>query len=488
MFNLELPSLMEDESLPSWIMRYHQLSGNADLKQTSQALFSNRSAGLRHDIPSCIRDFVINTHAMLGSEAALLQKHTVFNFYQKFIPEDVERIASSNFFDGSNAKARGLLGLNKYPNHLINTLKFCDECRSEQLNKHAFNYWITDHQYPTSFVCEKHHTPLNIINIECWRGHIYENFSVARFQNPSVLNQLKLDHANLNGIVEISRWGSYFLNAQYRFTDRILRWCYLYAARDKNLLAFGGTAKCIAIRDSIVSKYGNDIINALGKSFLGDLYDNNCGFVAYLLRSASSRRHPLKHVLLASVLFDNTDSFDEIFKEVTSDLETGGEVYCNKRLKINQSRLIEMVTVRNIPINQVFKELGTNHRCASSFLDKQNLARKKILRVAGTDKEPILISLISQGIARSEICEKTGVSKRYIKDYLANKQELKDVWKLKNRELEIERHRKLFENTVKLNPNASVKQLKGIKLNSIQWLKKHDRDWLEAQLTKLWLI
>lgn len=486
MFNkIQLPQIFADESLYSWTSRYHQLSFHHNPKVTSKILFGFNTSGLRIDLPSHLNNFEYNTNACIGSAIYLLNHHTNFSFYEKFLkPSSAKEIANS-FLSVHYSQARAKLGLNKFPSEFLNILKICPECHSVQLKSYPSGYWITQHQYPSSFRCQLHDTLLNIIDVPTNHG------AAINYHLPnSLIKKSSLDkQVNNPNIVQhlskISRWGYWISERDLTLSDEILRWCYLYQSVKKNFLSFDGSLRGVQLRDAFVNYYGNETINFFGPKLLGDLYDANFGFIAYFFRQYLNARHPLKHILIINLLFESFDDFLEVYSEVSSDLLEGKQT-CEGRIKANQRNLIRLISEEGQSLNKIAQSLNTSVTSAAKFLDKEKVEREKRPRVINTPLESRLREMLSQGASRAEITTNLNIKRSFIKDYLAKDQALKSQWAEAYKNIQTDAHRNQLLTALRNHPNLPIRAIRRLPNNGFQWLYYHDIDWLVETLPAIW--
>lgn len=484
--DLQLPAIIADETLYSWCARFNKVSLILNSKTTSNILFGNSNAARRHDIQYQYINFEKNTQSLLGKAELLLNQHSMFGFYKKFLPVKLSEIISNSLLHGDNPNARTKMGLNKYPTELSMVLKHCPECLLEQSRTDSFNWWKTSHQFPTSFFCASHGTPLELFKPPHYRGicnHLY-------LPNDRLLNTNKLvictEKLFISGLNKISKWGYLINDINNNLADDTLRWCYLQKAMNKGWLSFDGSARTQEIRDAFIKYYGQAVVNFFGREFLGDLHDVNSGFIAHLLRMAPSRRHPLKHILMINFLFDCSDDFLSTYHEVKRDLEEGGSAVCTEKLKCNQKILIDMVSKQGFSLNKVASSLDTSVTSAAKFLDKESIIRIKKPRIVGTDQEIRLVQLLKEGLSRKDICQNLGIKASFIKDYLGCHTTLKKEWcdaYFKKQQLS---HRNQLINTLNRHPDLPIKLIRRLPSNGFQWLYINDRTWLLTTLPSLW--
>ena len=96
--------------------------------------------------------------------------------------------------------------------------------------------------------------------------------------------------------------------------------------------------------------------------------------------------------------------------------------------------------------------------------------------------EATLRQRLEAGEAREEIASVLKIKKSFIRNYLQNKSELRDTWEMANHERLVKKYRSHFLQLLTECHGQTVKQMRQIPSNGIQWLFRHDKDWLEMNL------
>lgn len=480
-----LPHLKDGETLYSWCSRYHLLSCNSSPHVTSYQLFRDRLAGLRHDIPFALSAFEAQTQGAVGSANDLLYQRTVFGFYARFLPAALKERIAGYFLASENAKARALLGLSRAGRSIIAPLKYCPECASMQQQQHQYAWWQTDAQFPTSYVCILHGVTLNTLAASYYRGTIQDYFLPHFSGNSNADTQC--DQESTERLNAITTWGIYLIREHKSvLTDELLRWCYRLQAKVRGFVAFDGSVRLQALRDGFVRHYGK-VFEHLGEEGLGDLATDNAGFLAYLFRKAPSRRHPSKHVILLSYLFESFSEFEHMLANVRSLLESQGPQGCEALLRNQQNTLIELVNKLGLSLNQAAPLVGTSVSVAAKFIDKAgSIQRERRPHIVGTEKEYLMRRLLDEGMPRAEIAREVGIRRGFIKDYFANHPDQKVRWEEAHLARQRTAHRTQFATLLDANPGLSIKAIRLLPKNGFQWLYNNDREWLREILPAIW--
>lgn len=481
------PDIQPGETLYSWCARFHRLTVGCDAATTSRLLFGHTSAGLRHDIPFNIRTFEKTTRSQLGTAEDILHQRTLFGFHARFLPTKIEIEILQLLLESQNSIARGKLGLKRGGNVLINPLKLCPGCISEQQNTYGFPWWQTMHQLPTAFYCNNHGISLRVVKFPQHRG-IAHNFYLPEIHSEPALTGSDYSSTTVKTqLRRISDWGYKIWDEKpAHLTDEILRWCYLLQAKSLGWIAFDGSVRMEKLRDSFLTHYGESL-GIFGHEFLGDLAGANCGFISYLFRQAPSRRHPLKHVLLMNFLFESYAAFLTTLQKVSVILADGSLAELEAQLRDSQATLVRLVAEEGHSVTRAASTLGISVTNASKFLDKRaSVPREHRPRIVGTAKEDQLCRLLRQGLSRKEISASLGLRLNFIKDYLSLRPELRHRWEEAHRQRRREIHREQLLTMLEAYPGLPIKAIRRLPNNGFQWLYNNDIKWLRETLPAIW--
>lgn len=476
-----LPKLMADESFYSWCARYHYLA-SSQTKQTNQILFGHSLAGLHHDIPANLKYFLDKTLDFIGTGEEIIENHTVFNFHARFLPSQTRTLFIKLLLDGQYGKVYPKLVQKKNTLSFHYQLKRCDLCIEEDLKNHHYAWWRVSHQLPSSFYCSIHQSRLQAFTLPKKQG-IADNFYIATSNN--LKTALEIEEKYADKFKKISEVGNLIWKGDnLEFSEDILRWCYRYQALALGYTTFDGLVRTFDLRNDFVSYYG-DAVQYFGDKFIYDLKDVNCGFIPTLFRNVHGRRHPLKHILLICFMFENFDTFLNLYRIVVADMRIGAQV-CEDKMRVNQKSLINLVKNEGMSLNKSTKILDIAITTAAKFLDKQKIVREKRTRIKNSSTEVELKSMLIKGVKRNEISSKLNLTKRFIRDYLESNLNLKKQWEVANHKKLIKIHRKMLLSILKKDPTLSIDAIRRHPNNGYRWLYKHDFNWLTQNLPSLW--
>lgn len=477
---------MPEESIYSWCARFHRLNGGYDARATSRLLFGHPTAGLRHDFPTHLENFQQKTLGSLGALPDLLLNRTLYGFHIPFLPSNDEEEVRLHLLCGRNSIARSKLGLARAGLGIINPLKFCLACVAEQQLQYGVAWWRTFHQLPSSYICDIHDEWLTVLSASPSRGGMTGYYLPETHHTQGRVDVLPSVLSSRRPLAKLGEWGRYvLLQDNLRLTETSLRHSYLLQAKARGWLAFDGSLRMQQLRDAFVVHY-QGALGLFGVSFLGDLGSVNAGFLAHLFRRYPSRRHPLKHLLLMSFLFEAPEEFVATYEKVRSVHASGGDEAVQTLLQDGVGLLLHLIA-EGKSVNRAAAVVGVPVTMATRCLDKRGIQRRdRRPRIIGTVKEKQLREMLYKGFHRREIADAVGVRPAFIKDFLATRPELKAIWAVANRLRLRDHHRQQLTAALQEYPDLPIKTIRRLPGNGFQWLYNHDREWLQGVLPAIW--
>jgi len=481
-----LPRAFDGELLYSWCARFHRLSGNSRAKTTSQMLFGHSTIGLRHDFPGQLDYFAHATRDHLGAIAEVIQSRTQYALHASFLDMPTRQLIVEAMRGQDRSVMNRYLGISRSGEASATPLKACPACTDEDRKTLTPSWWRMNHQWPTTYVCLKHHCQLQVMatrrgprQLQDW--YLPSDFREDQWEAKPVLGQEQVDR-----LTHIARWAEALLDRQGRHLDtELLRYIYLFQAKARGWMAMDGSLRFATLRAAFADAHGG--LEALPRwEFLNDVDTVNGGFLGLLLRINPGRRHPLKHLLLMAFLFDDPAEFYAQYENSRSILEVEGADALRRRLTDKRVRLVEMVGREGKSVNESCRELGIPTTQGLRQLNKENVAYRRRPRILTPAIKRTLEDLLQAGADRDEITRQLGVRRAYIKDYLAGQPGLRAAWEQAIAAERTARYRAHFLQVLEDNPSVPLKRIRRITENGFEWLYRNDREWLAENLPGIW--
>lgn len=148
------PNIYSDEIYCSILSRYHKKSGNNNIKQTVNDLYSFESNKVNSiDLPTGIGCVVDKLYVGKKIEY-FIEKHTMYPVMFPFMDNDMkeELLILIKTKDLKNIKKKVLLKCR----HAKHKLKYCPVCANADFNDYGEAYFHRIHQVPSINICPTH--------------------------------------------------------------------------------------------------------------------------------------------------------------------------------------------------------------------------------------------------------------------------------------------------------------------------------------------
>jgi len=169
-----LPQLLPDETLYGLVTRFHILNGRPHVRRTLSSLFGSfYFLSLHTLLPNRLRYLSsVLPAGMDNSGLSAIERFTCLPYLRPFIRKSLYEIACHALLTHTNnTSIRCRLGLKPY--HLsVPILRYCVDCRDQDLLTHGIPYWRRLHQLPMVHICISHERLLTEIPLQ-----FYDNSS-----------------------------------------------------------------------------------------------------------------------------------------------------------------------------------------------------------------------------------------------------------------------------------------------------------------------
>lgn len=294
--------VFEDESLFSIATRVCMCSGHSSLGASRALLLGSESKQCDSLFPPYIPQ--LSTLTNIGREA-LLDKHSILNFFRPFIPSHVYETVYYRLLEGETKNMLSQLGLVSSHLPIHSELRYCKLCVIEDGNSYGIPYWHRQHQLPGVTVCTKHH--MKLVGCKRIRKSLYlPSTEEPDNHEPCVSSSLLIANAC-----------EQFLYAKNIHLDpQTLKLTYLKSLEMKGMTSNSLRVRQLTLRSEMLDFWGdlmNDkIIRGIFKDKTTTSYPSN------LLYNPANIHHPLKHILLILFLFEDPSIFYNSYASVRS--------------------------------------------------------------------------------------------------------------------------------------------------------------------------
>jgi hypothetical protein len=336
-----LPMLNTDETLFSWVTKYHRRSGNISTGKSIRHLFGSQRAGLSHDFPCCIDDLQIRTRQVLGRTEDLIFHHTLFGLFAKFLDETRLAECVGHLQANRGARIKPTLGIRQSRLGATHPLKACPVCMLEDEAEGYLTWWHLSHQFPSVWICAKHCAPLRSLRKtpKEWH-HFWLPQDIAEVE---WIDHTCTDDSQLAALRELALWTEHLAATPSPPIDsRLLRFTYLLGAKNQGWMSPDGTFRSKEVRQQVIRKFEH-IQRLAPFSFINGARTEHGGFVGLLTREHPGYHHPSKHIILMSAIFDEIATFEQSYCQVAKWSQVGGDEALRDHIAPIHRNLVRMV-------------------------------------------------------------------------------------------------------------------------------------------------
>jgi Tn7-like transposition protein D/TniQ len=484
-----LPILLGDETLYSWAGAVHAQNASADVRQTSHQLFGKPFAALLHDFPSHLSNLDEAVGGALGPTIELALRHTLLGYFLPTIPATFSSTILNKVCSGSYSTLKFKLGIAASQVGGYHPLKACRLCLEEDERFMRRKYWRVQHQYPSALVCTRHRCGL----LMTWDRitPVHQRRWILPSLGPD-LNWVEIPESTelqLNRLHRVAEYSSRWANLEPgSLSPRALAATYRAAFSVRGMVTSKGRLR-LGLLTELLRSHFDGFEHFPGFATLSSVRAEWPGLAGSLVRTMPRSGHPLKHLLLISMLFETWDSFLRLYVEQANrpEADTPRAIAAIDRPTMDTDRFTQLVQARGMSISAAARELGVTPSTGVRWAKVLGIDFTGRAKTLTPERLSSIRSLLRTGADRTEVCKTCGISAASLNRLLSSEKPLAMAWRAARHEAARQSNRAAFTATVAAHPGWSVKQLRTAPGNGYMWLYRHDRDWLQLHLPALWL-
>ncbi len=474
-----------DETLYSLCCRFHYVSSNALASTSARQLFGHPRHGTQHDFASRINVFVQRTQGNFGVTAReVIQEHTITPFYLPWRTEGHASTIMQHLCAGNAGKIKSLLGLPSSRIRANHPLKACPLCMQADKQRFGVAYWHLTHQLPGVWICRTHACGLlesdqKATGVGRFLWHLPHEG--AFYPLPSALDSTGTSHW-LERLADAAT-AIFKLAPGVHIDHRKLVGACRYALQERGLLR--GQVQ-VALQDA--AQQYLQFTQALNFSGLDIPLPTDLGQAKLQLGRLFSlpqrSTHPLRHLLIILWLFGNWDDFWDVYTDAEPHpLSSRAKAMVSSPEPQDQrkTQVLHLVQVHGMTISQAARQVGVSVQTAQTWASAQGLLVPKRPKTS-TEQLKAIIRELRHGKPRSAIAHKHHVSVQTITRLLKTDPGLREQWQQAHNASHLLATRRTWQNTIKRNPQAILKELRALQPGCYSWLYRHDRLWLTESL------
>lgn len=460
------PNPVEDETVYSWLVRYHRMSGNRSFRRHTLPMSGVHQGRPANEFPGYLPQLAVAASYPLDNIVAQM---TPYHYYGPFLSEtlciQLWEALVSGFVDAVHSQI-GVVAGRLTPGRYLYS---CRHCIREDIERYGFPFRHLSHQLLGVEVCPRHHEHLHPTSRTNIQALLPEPFS------ESVSNMAEERYASL---------------IQQELSDKTLSLtaervtaAYYRRLREHGLITQAGRVRERPLRN-LLHSHLSFVPSEFGEY---DYLRNQLTLHHYpenLFYQPSQAHHPLKHLVLIEVLFadwqdfkaqaclDVTDEHEPISCPPLSLHRAVLSEQAEKRLREGESlrkvSLSEGLSVSTLNILAHQKQIETDKRPSKVFPEIERAIWRKLV----------------VGERTTDIAPQFGLSVGAIEQILRKHPELvtlrKRIWFYQSRTL----HRAAILACMQEYLLAGRQQIRVVQGASYTWLYKHDQSWLYHNLSE----
>lgn len=483
-----LPTLFSNETLYSWSGFVHAWNANSDVRETSMQLFGAPHAALLHDFPAHLDGLDRKLEHLLGPPRDLALRHTLLGYFLPAISQPASSEILTGVLKGAETHLKFKLGIaaSRVGGH--HPLKGCSQCFDEDERLRGRAYWRVQHQYPSTLVCTRHRCALAI----AWdpttpvhrRGWILPRMGLNR-------QWLQIDQfapTQFDVLALLADLSEQWAALQPSSLDpRALALTYQAALRAREFATKEGSLRLASLTAAVRSHYAG-LESLPGLQVLRSVRTDWPGLVGTLARSSPRSGHPLKHLLLISMLFDSWSDFLTTYRDQSKTMGAPQVALARKEHMVDERR----AQFREIVVNQGFSVTAAAAKVGVTTSTGVRWA--KLLNIPFTPRTkrlsaPMLSKvrvLLRAGLDKGDVIEQGEVTSVSLNRLISSEPDVAQAWRTARHAAALRANRTLFTLAVNGHPGWTTKQLRSLPRNGFMWLYRHDREWLLEHMPGIW--
>jgi hypothetical protein len=502
------PDPHTDELLYSVFARLNDRLRYQNTALVVEKLFGVKGATAVVDLPTRINHLLSVLPANHNYTAdSLIDHHTLAPFYAPFLP--IKRVALLRVEMKVGGEAKHIKGRTGNTALSIKTperLRFCPTCAVEDRKRVGEPYWHRIHQISGVMMC-----PLHAVFLEdstaLWRnpGNPSKFISASKAIVPIVPRTFEASNFSHIFLLKLAQHAAWLLNWHGHNSDiSFLRKRYYNLLLERGLAFYNGRIRTAELSKQLMEFYSTEFLNSLQCNI--ERYDR--GWVYSLVHTNTEQRvqHPLRHLLLMTFLGCTAQEFFTSFEEYNPFGKGPWPCFNKASNHYLESRITDCRIIDSPVKGKPSRPMGT-FRCKCGFVytrmgpDSEDDDRfrvdsvqdygvvwEKKLRDLWPDSTVTLYQMADiLGTAQNTVVRRAiylGLQYPRTPTLASPSKLVHKRYKIIRRSIpgDLKERRERLLRLIKANPNAGRLELQKLSPYLLDWLRRHDRNWLNDNL------
>lgn len=461
MSDMLFPDSLPDETIFSWLCRYHLLAAHSSFRRYTLPMFGINGSRPANEFPVFLPALSVLSGVSLND---LINQMTNLHYYEPFLLEQDYKLAFEALKSGNTASLQSKLGM--VANRIASGqyLKYCPQCVALDREKYGLAYWHKIHQLIGVLVCPVHNCHLNGLR----RGSV--KVLLPELSNVQVLGTI--EECELSRLI-----ADEFSERSLNLTISNINQQYMVQLRGLGLQTSTGRVRQKLLKSLLLDKLNS--LSQLSPAFQRLAVQAKKGQYPECLFYRSNCNHqPLKHFFLIYVLFGSWLNFSRCILDNAVGLDS----------KISQQKRIVKREPQWSKAIACLKQGDSLRTVADMFSTTVSTLKIKAQQqgvVVNTRPSKVHVNIeraiwrkLFVGEKTQDIATEFGLSLAAIEKVLTKHQELKllrrRIWYF----ADFTRYQEEILNYLRANRNATRNDIKLAIASSYMWLYKHEKEWL----------
>ncbi|EMA6344107.1 TnsD family Tn7-like transposition protein [Bacillus cytotoxicus] len=467
------PYLYENELIYSVFARYYNHTGNPSKKLNirRKELIPGKSWTISPHLPTSLNSLAKQLHIFLyPSVDDWIKRNTMYYYYTNFFSKVIKKKVWDIMLNGGNVNIKSLMGSRVYPTLENQYFRYCPSCIVNDYERYGETYWRLNHQIPGVFICEKHETYLLNSSVVCKYTNS-QYLEAASIENCPITKEcVNFSDKTKNHLKQIAQESFFLANEEYEFED--LYQIYRSLLMQKGYIDNNGLINRYILYRDFLEFYGEELLVLMNST----IEDSDRCWLIKMIRTYYNSFHPIRHLLLVIFLGKSVKQLPKHNKKLITPFGEGPYICLNKAAEHYGESVIRSMKIKKFKgqIKGIFEcECGFSY----SKLVPDHIGDEKdywkIERYGNVWINKVYEYKYVKKLSVPEISRRLDVSVGKI--YYCLKLDVH--YEEKQEELK-QLNRKKYLKLKEKHPDFLISHFKKVNQNLINWLYKHDRDWL----------
>lgn len=457
-----VPNPASDETVYSWISRYHLMSGYDSFRNTTLALLGVHEERATNEFPCFIPSLSQMTKVAVND---IIKQMTPYHYFAPFLDAATRKSFFKRLETGCTSSLQSSLGM--VANRITpgQFLYCCCDCIVEDTDKFGFPYWHVEHQLTGVYVCSKHHQLLHPVYRATRKVPILPEAIPEPDSRPQDDRLANLISTELSSHVSLN-------------TNNIL------IAYKVRLNSMGFITVCGRLRLKLLREALKDYLNKLTPGLLVcELLKKQLIKHRYpecLFYTPNASHHPIKHLIMIDYLFGSWRKFSELVNSNLAESMAPQPAHVTQPIMLSAEAITKIssgVSLRKVSVGEGLSVTTLKILAHREGLDI-NLRPSKVFKYM---ERSIWLKLMV-GNTTSSIADEFSISVGAVEVILRKFPDLVVLRKRIRVYKQQRRHREALLGFLNENTNPSRGLVQKTIRASYTWLFKHDKEWLYQNL------